>query len=120
LTSVGSNVDWAGIVLWDAAPRGDQYVAGLRAAQRRYQRAASAGIGWPRFRFFEHELLGTTFKRATLRELSGLRLPPAEACAAPVRVLNTASPWHDLAHLEDMLPDVGISPALTRLVRELS
>jgi hypothetical protein len=64
------------------------------------------------------ELLGSTYSRRMLRELSRLSLLPSSRLGCVVRQLTTNSPWLELSRLEDMLPDTGISRALEQLLLE--
>jgi pimeloyl-ACP methyl ester carboxylesterase len=120
LASVASILELSALVLWDPVERGDQYLAELRRAHRaRKQSAMSLGRWQPSLRLArKEELLGATYSRALLRELSELVLPSSAERSCPVRRLNTDSAWLDLTCLEDMLPDPGISQALQRLMDE--
>jgi hypothetical protein len=64
----------------------------------------------------QQELLGATYSKAGLAELAALSLRSFGSASCPVETLTTASAWLDLAQLEDMLPDVGVSQALAGLV----
>jgi hypothetical protein len=66
--------------------------------------------------------LGTVYSVAAFRELGALALDPSLAeQRAPIRIWETAAfdcGWQDVARLEDVIPDVGISSALAGLVME--
>jgi hypothetical protein len=55
-----------------------------------------------------------------VRELDALVLEPGFAHAPEVKNLTTSCGWLDLQHLEDMLPDCGISRQLLALALEPS
>ncbi|HVY31476.1 MAG TPA: amino acid adenylation domain-containing protein [Polyangiaceae bacterium] len=120
LASVASVLELSALVLWDPVERGDQHLAELRHAHRaRMQSALALGRWLPSWRLSgKEELLGATYSRALLRELNELVLPSASELACPVQRWNTDCAWLDLAHLEDMLPDPGISQTLQRFVDE--
>lgn len=117
LASVAPRLSLSGLALWDPVQRGDEHLAELRQAQRAQQRSPLPHrLQDLRSRLArKEELLGATYSRRLLRELSGLLLPPLEQLRCPVRRLTTTSAWLDVACLEDMLPDPGISQALARL-----
>lgn len=120
LASVAPRLQLSSLALWDPVERGDQHLAELRQAHRtRQQSRLPRGLSalssrWAR----KQELLGTTYSRRLLRELDELALPSAQQLPCPVQRLSTTCGWLDLARLEDMLPDPGISQALARLVSE--
>jgi hypothetical protein len=120
LASVASELELRALVLWDPVERGDEYLAALRHAHRAGKPSAlplgrwQSSLGLSR----KEELLGATYSRALLRELSKLTLPSASDLSCPVRCSSTDSAWLDVTRLEDMLPDPGISQGLQRLVDE--
>jgi amino acid adenylation domain-containing protein len=122
LARVASRLDVSRTVFWDPIQNGAQYLAELRDAHVQYSRATwvpSFRLRIPSWRRRgRHELLGFAYSDAALRELGSLIIPdhPSSSCAA--RSMTSESAWMDLQHLEDMLPDVGISRALTELVLE--
>ncbi len=134
----------ARMVLWDPVARGMLHhdeLAGLHAAYLRAHqplrfRRPRSPRGAPT------ELLGTTYSLAALRELDALALPKRTPTTPSIGWLaTTAGPglasrfaalagpdpqsalvtldvdcaWHELAQLEEMLPDLGISRALAEL-----
>ena len=120
LSNAANGFDLARAVLWDPIREGAEHRAELAAAQRRYLRGgplfslpARLGLGRPRG---QHELLGATYSELALRELGALRLRSFGAWPCPVETMTTDCAWLDLAKLEDMLPDLGISQALLELV----
>jgi amino acid adenylation domain-containing protein len=118
LSKVTSELDVDGVVLWDPVARGSEHRAELERAHRALVRASPR---WPpRLRWGANgrrELLGATYSKTLLHELDELTLEPP-ASSLGVETLITNSGWLDLAHLEDMLPDVGISRALGARVLE--
>ncbi|HEX6277378.1 MAG TPA: amino acid adenylation domain-containing protein [Polyangiaceae bacterium] len=119
LSKVTSELEVDGVVLWDPVMRGSEHRAELERAQRSLLRASPR---WPpklleRRGDGRRELLGATYSSTLLKELDQLTLePPPSSCS--VETLITNSGWLELAHLEDMLPDVGISRALGTRVLE--
>jgi len=122
LAAASSSLDLTKLVLWDPIQRGSAHLAELRLAHRQYLRATSplhlqSPIAKWRARG-KHELLGSSYSGAALRELRELAIPSSGPRSCPVETLTSDSAWLDLAHLEDMLPDPGVSRALTKLVLE--
>jgi amino acid adenylation domain-containing protein len=121
LAQVASQLSLAKLVLWDPVRHGAEYYAELAALHERYLRGASLlPFRRPSWRANgSQELLGSTYSAVALRELSALRLePPAIDQRCRVETVELGCAWQDLGHLEDMLPDVGISRALVQSVRE--
>jgi hypothetical protein len=111
------------MVLWDPILRGAEHHRQLRRAQRQYQRThALPQLRLPswRRRGGAQELLGCALSPLALRELDALVLEPSVANAPEVKNLTTSCGWLDLQHLEDMLPDCGISRQLLALALEPS
>jgi acyl carrier protein len=120
LSNAAAGFDLSRAVLWDPIRDGAQHRAELAEAHRRYVRGtplfslrARLRLGSGRGR---RELLGATYSESALVELSALRLRPFESGACSVETLTSDCGWLDLTRLEDMLPDVGLSQALSRLV----
>jgi amino acid adenylation domain-containing protein len=104
------------VVQWDPIDRPGQYLDQLMEAHREYVRTRPGlrqrlRARWPGGA--ARELLGARYSRSLLNELR--RLPPTDADDA---CLRTDCAWLDLARLEDMLPDEGISRVLARLALE--
>lgn len=119
LSKVVSELELRSVVLWDPVARGSEHRAELERAHRKLVRASPRWPSRPPDRpgNGHRELLGITYSTALLNELEKLTLePPASSCS--VETLITDSGWLDLAHFEDMLPDVGISRALGERVLE--
>jgi hypothetical protein len=120
LTNVCGRCEFHRLVLWDPVESGGQHEAALSEAHRLHLHSGPAWrlrlpiFGRRRFR----ELLGSTYSARFVRELRELQLVGAEALPCPVQILRTNSAWLELAELEDMLPDTGVSAALARLVQE--
>jgi len=120
LSNTARSLDLAGAVLWDPIRDGSHHRRQLGAAHRRYIRGGPLftlrtrlGLGGSRG---QHELLGATYSDSALRELDSLSLRPFGSASCPVETITSDCAWLDLAQLEDMLPDVGISQAVARLV----
>ncbi|HEU4539282.1 MAG TPA: hypothetical protein VFS00_34410, partial [Polyangiaceae bacterium] len=136
------------LVSWDPVCDGAEYYAEMADAHRRYVSSMHhlrLGRRPERLPGAE-ELLGTTYSDEALRELRGLAVArDAPNHALPARWLITSQParqqarfaalygarvdcradaldvdcgWHDLARLEDVLPDVGIAAALAAMATE--
>jgi acyl carrier protein/pimeloyl-ACP methyl ester carboxylesterase len=122
LSRAASRLDLSHVVFWDPVQSGAQHLAELRDAHVRYARATWVPTlrvrvpSWPRRG--KHELLGFAYSDTALRELDALVIPEHAPGSCAARIMTSESAWMDLAHLEDMLPDVGISRALTELVLE--
>ncbi|HKY37420.1 MAG TPA: amino acid adenylation domain-containing protein [Polyangiaceae bacterium] len=118
LAEVAEQLDLERVVLWDPIEHGAAYHAELRSAHRRYLRQhAHVSIELPAWRGNGHcELLGTTYTTAALRELRALALQPLTSTPCRVSRFKSDCDWLDLVHLEDMLPDRGISKALTTML----
>jgi amino acid adenylation domain-containing protein len=116
LAEVAQQLDFESVVLWDPIERGAAYHAELRSAHRRYLRQSSlVPIELPAWRGSARcELLGATYTREALGELCALALQPSTPCR--VARFKSDCDWFDLVHLEDMLPDRGISRALTSML----
>jgi acyl carrier protein len=123
LSRVASELGLHKIVLWDPIFRGAEHHRQLRRAQRQYQRGHAPPQlrlpAWPH-RAGAQELLGCTLSPRAVRELDALVLEPGFAHAPEVKNLTTSCGWLDLQHLEDMLPDCGISRQLLALALEPS
>ncbi len=143
LGSVAPRLDVAGFVFWDPVLSGSAHLSTLRRLQRDQLAAAerfSLRRG-PRAR--GTELLGTTYSAPALDELAALALSgdaprarvkalltraaaegpaphpdDASSFAAHLERLDVDCSWYALDRLEDTLPDVGISTALTALCTE--
>jgi amino acid adenylation domain-containing protein len=123
LARAASRLSLAKLVLWDPVRHGAAHKAELAELHRRYLRSASlVPFRLPSWRANGgQELLGSTYSAAALRELAALDLEPlASDPRYPVETVELGCAWQDLGHLEDMLPDVGISRALVQSVRERS
>jgi amino acid adenylation domain-containing protein len=111
-----ADVAVARLVLWDPVRDGATWYADASAQHRACVRGL-AGVRRgrpPRRRDGVEELCGTTYARATLRELAGLRsMPPAGLAVA---THTTAIAWHDATRIDELVPDTGISAALVALV----
>lgn len=122
LSRAAEELPLARLVLWDPIPQGAEYRAQLVAAERRYAHGRL-----PAFRAriaswlsrSQRELLGHRYSEQALRELARLELARPTPNACPARVFTSQCDWLDLARLEDMLPDVGISEALLEMIAEL-
>jgi amino acid adenylation domain-containing protein len=122
LSSVASGLELHKLVFWDPVLRGEEHHRQLRRAQRQYERAHAP----PQLRLRSWrrgnagELLGFGLSPLALRELDALVLAPSVAAAPKVATLTTDCGWLDVHHLEDMLPDCGISRRLLELALETS
>lgn len=121
LSRVAAGLDLAKVIMWDPVLRGAEHYAELAETHRRYLRASSLlPFQLPSWRHGDsHELLGSTYSRAALRELKAmvLELPRTETTLR-FETVRFDCPWHDPSHLEDMLPDTGISHALVQKALE--
>lgn len=119
LVGAAARLQLSKLVLWDSITDGAQYRAQLLQAQRRYARSLP-GSRW-RAHFSSRrgatELLGATYSHDALAELSRFQPRDTHGLSIPVQTLRTGSPWLALPELEEMLPDTGISAALSELVR---
>jgi pimeloyl-ACP methyl ester carboxylesterase len=119
LANAAQDTQFSRLVLWDPVERGSQHLADLRAAHRRVVRASPLLSLGARLATWTKrgraELLGSSYSRLALRELAELTLPRAHGGSCPVERVTTEVAWLDLAKLEDMLPDVGISEQLSQL-----
>ncbi len=112
------------VVMWDPVERGADYVAQLeRAHQEQLRARPSIGARWRLLLARgtgrgRRELLGSCYSEQTLGELRSLQLPAPTSTSAAVARLHTQSDWLESSHLEDMLPDVGISQRLVEMVGE--
>ena len=121
LCRAASRLNVSRLVLWDPVRRGAEHHAELAELHRRYLRATKflpfRAPSW--LARHGQELLGATYSSAALRELDALELTtPASEPRCRVEIVELGSAWQDLDHLEDMLPDVGISRALVERVQE--
>jgi hypothetical protein len=118
LAGIAEQLDFENVVLWDPIERGAAYHAELRSAHRRYLRQSSlVPIAVPAWRGSKRcELLGATYTRAALGELCALALRPLGSTPHRTSRFESDCDWLDLVHLEDMLPDRGISKALTAML----
>ena len=136
------------LVLWDPVCDGREHFLELHAMQRRFLKSIADLRFWDFHaeRPPANELLGTHYSDAVVSELTSLSLPPLLAARrVPTRWLATrqleheigllrglGAPgdcraecldldcgWHDVAELEDVIPDMGLSRALTRMVLEV-
>jgi pimeloyl-ACP methyl ester carboxylesterase len=117
------------LVLWDPVVQGDEYRAGLSRNHRRYLRG-EAHLRIPRWvgrrtKSDELELLGLVLSQKGVSELSALSLSlPARGTRGLIRWLVTATDlgfdcgWDDVAQVDLILPDVGITKALAALALE--
>ena len=123
LSRVAADLDLQKIVLWDPIFRGAEHHRHLRRAQRQYLRShAPPQLRWPswRRRGDAHELLGWVLSSRAVGELDELVLEPNVVAAPRVKSFQSSCGWLDLTHLEDMLPDAGISRQLLQLALEQS
>ena len=147
LCDAAERLELAKLVLWDPVCDGREHFSELRAMQRRFMKSIADLRFWNfgAERPPANELLGTHYSEAIVSELSGLSLPPLLAARrVPTRWLATrqlehelgllrglGAPgdcraecveldcgWHDVAELEDIIPDVGLSRALAKMVLE--
>ncbi|MFI5349112.1 MAG: amino acid adenylation domain-containing protein [Elusimicrobiota bacterium] len=109
-------LDFSGLVYWDPVCDGSKYFAELTATHEAFARSWR----WL-FRSPPHaaegavDLLGQVYSAANRRELTSLRVD-AGRDRIPTRRLGAPHPvcaWNDPAHLNNLLPDVGISAELT-------
>jgi amino acid adenylation domain-containing protein len=119
LCQVAPHLELERLVLWDPLPSGREYLADLAQMQRQYLRSIAPLGFWRRKRSRprKNELLGTIYSDAALRELEGISLPgllSTQRC--PVESLSLDCGWRDVARLEDVIPDAGISSKLAALV----
>jgi amino acid adenylation domain-containing protein len=135
------------LVLWDPVCDGREHFVELRAMQRRFLKSTADLWFWDLAaeRPPANELLGTHYSDAIVRELTSLSLPRLLAeRRVPTRWLATLQleheagllrglgvpgdcraecldldcGWHDVAELEDVIPDVGLSKTLAKMVLE--
>jgi amino acid adenylation domain-containing protein len=124
LCQAARRLELAKLVLWDPIRDGARYLAELAEMQRAYLRSTAPlrFWRWPRARPQARELLGSVYSEAAFRELEALALDPLLAeQRAPTRVwetLHVDCGWRDVGRLEDVIPDIGISSELARLVTE--
>jgi amino acid adenylation domain-containing protein len=116
LAAVADDLRFDRLVLWDPVRRGAEYRRQLTEAERRYARANpfTAWRSWLAGEGREQELLGAAYSDVALEELSRLELTRPASCKT--ETFDSQSGWLDLAELEDMLPDVGISARLSQLL----
>jgi hypothetical protein len=138
-----AGIDAARLALWDPVCRGAEWYAEQAALHRRYLRSQQdlrLGRRPARLRGAE-EQLGVTYSSAARREIEALAIPrldgvplrwlatfePANqsarhreiaAAAAGFEALEAECAWRDLAHLEDIIPDLRIARALAAMVTE--
>jgi hypothetical protein len=123
LSQVASGLNLHKVVLWDPISQGANHHRQLRRAQQQYQRShALPQLRWPswRRRGDSQELLGCVLSSRAWRELDALTLDSSFVAAPGVKSLTSSCDWLDLTHLEDMLPDSGISRQLLQLALEQS
>jgi amino acid adenylation domain-containing protein len=136
------------LVLWDPVHDGAEHHRSLARMQRAYARSVADLRFWAfeRRALSATELCGTSYSAAALAELDGVTLAPLLArSGADIRWLATSGAdceaalassvrtkiahlsvecldygcgWCDVRRLEDVLPDVGISRALTAMLKE--
>ena len=120
LSNAAAGLELASAVLWDPIGEGSQHRAELTEAHRRYVRGAPLFSLRTRLGLDSapgrRDLLGATYSEMGWHELGALNLRSFGSAACPVETIYSDSAWLDLDQLEDMLPDVGISRALARLV----
>jgi amino acid adenylation domain-containing protein len=148
LCGVAGSLDLARLVLWDPVCQGSEYLAEMAEAHRQYlcdvqhlrfrrPRARSTG---------GTELLGSTYSETALRELNALVIVPIAAgrpmsikwlATSPsarqtaqfralggeregcrIETMDFDCSWQDVSHLEDILPDVGITRRLAEMGTE--
>jgi acyl carrier protein len=104
------------VAYWDPVSSGSEYLMQLRSSQRRYLLAKDLGRAAREKRPIEEalEFLGTIFSPRALNELRDLALPASPSA----RVLDLGLDWCDVAHIDQIFPDTGISRQLARLVGE--
>ena len=123
LGQAASRVDARKLVLWDPVRDGAAHFDELRRMQRAYLRGVAPLRFWS-FRFERtppNELLGTSYSESTLRELGRARLEPLlSQHAGLARCFDAEADcaWSDLARLEDVLPDPGISAGICAMLTE--
>ncbi|ACY18769.1 amino acid adenylation domain protein [Haliangium ochraceum DSM 14365] len=119
LTAVAEQLSLAHLVLWDPVDSGRDHLRELEEAHAVQVRASTP----PGVRRALRDLLGTLRPAPARapRELLGMSYSPhaldelaqLERRAAPgERIVRTEAEWMDLARLEDMLPDRGLSARL--------
>ena len=111
-----SGVELARIVLWDPVRDGARWYAQASAEHRACARALQGlRLGRPPRRQAQvEELCGTQYSLDTIRELASLQLAPPRV--VPCATHDTQTAWFDAVHVDELLPDVGISRALFDLV----
>jgi hypothetical protein len=147
LCDAAEELELAKLVLWDPVCDGREHFLELRAMQRRFLKSVADLRFWD-FRAERpppNELLGTHYSEAVVSELVRLSLPALLASRhVPTRWLATrqlehesgllrglGAPgdcraecldvdcgWHEVAELEDVIPDAGLSRALGKMVLE--
>jgi acyl carrier protein len=121
LGQVAPELELDKLVFWDPVRDGAQYFEELRQMQNRYLRGTAELGLWRRWRDPppSNELLGTRYARLVWSELSSLALPDLLARGKTAsECLELDCGWHDVARLEDVIPDVRISSQLASLVLE--
>jgi amino acid adenylation domain-containing protein len=123
LSRAANEVAATRLVFWDPVRDGAEHFAELRRLQRAYLRGI-APLRLPNFRWQQPppgELLGTHYSKAALASLENARLEPVVRDGKDLtRCLDTEAGcgWSDLARLEDIVPDLGISARLRALLTE--
>lgn len=120
LANVAREAQLSRLVLWDPVEHGAQHLTDLQVAHRRLVRASPLLSLRARLNAWtqreQTELLGSVYSKLALREIAELSMPRAPSGAWTVVRPSTDTAWLDLAKLEEMLPDAGISQRLTELV----
>jgi amino acid adenylation domain-containing protein len=148
LCNAASRFDTGKVVLWDPIYRGCEYRAEAEQGQRRYMRSLTPlRLRMPGRRDAPGcELLGLRYSHRALDELNALVIPTFEArrsmavrwlatgggqgqnewfrsaCGdrhgCRIDILDFDCAWHDVTHIEDVLPDTGISKKLAEMVMD--
>jgi amino acid adenylation domain-containing protein len=146
LLDVSAKLDLKRVVLWDPVLSGAEYVDDLRKRHHAYMRGVRylRPLGAPAYSNGAEELLGFAYSRAAIEQIRLLAVDAGDGAKVPLSWLETAGRgrrakgdpamvaaarnaklqygaydcgWEELADLEDILPDVGISRLLAQMVQ---
>jgi amino acid adenylation domain-containing protein len=146
LLDIAASIDVRQVVLWDPVLSGAEYVLDLRQRHDAYMRGVRylRPFGAPANRDGVEELLGFAYSPAAIEQIRSLAIDSTKAAKVPLGWLNTSGEnrssdlcqaiiaaagsadlrngvhdcaWEELADLEDILPDVGISKLLAQMVQ---
>jgi amino acid adenylation domain-containing protein len=135
------SLDVERLVLWDPVGDGSAHYAELAKMRRAYERGTQHLRGTMRLTepSGDEELAGLVLSQAMLQELKALAITRAEGAATPSKwlattdtheqqalfdaagggtfhALDAATAWNDVARVDDIVPDVGISKALAAML----